>query len=364
MRILLLNGPNLNLLGTRRPEIYGPTTLSELETAFEGWATSLDSSVEIFQSNHEGALIDRLHQARGHVDGIVFNPGAFTHTSYALHDAVEAVEIPTVEIHISNVEEREAWRRSSVISPAAVHRIYGRGIDGYRWALRFLVANHQNPSERVAYGDSPEQFAALRSGDDRLAILVHGGFWHHTWSYDTLELNAVDLAERGWSVANVEYRRLGNGGGWPVTRDDVLAGIRSSIEHLGHTGKTVLIGHSAGGQLALEAARQLGPEMTVVTMGGINDMVMAVEERLDDGAAIEYLGDAAPEHASPLVNPPSGNVVVAHGTADDRVPFEYARRYADANPATLLATDGGEHFRFLDPRDEMWTTIVDVIGRS
>lgn len=363
MRILLLNGPNLNLLGTRRPEVYGSTTLAELESAFAGWAEELDVATLTFQSNHEGALIDRIHAARSDVDAIVFNPGAFTHTSYALHDAIEAVELPTVEVHISNVEEREEWRRRSVIAPATVHRIYGRGIDGYRFALRHLVARAAVPAERIAYGPDPQQFFEFRPGGPRLAVLIHGGFWRHMWSFDTLDLDAVDLAHRGWSVASVEYRRVGNGGGWPTSKDDVVAGARAAAERAA-ADSIVLIGHSAGGQLALEAASELGNETTVVSMGGVNDMVLAVEEHLGDDAALDYLGGAGPEAACPTLHPPPGSVVIAHGADDDRVPFEYAERYVRANPARLISTPGGDHFRFLEPSDPMWTTIVEALDET
>ena len=360
MRILLLNGHNLNLLGTRRPEVYGSTTLTELETTFAAWGDELEVSTLTFQSKHEGALIDRIHASRGEVDAIVFNPGAFTHTSYALHDAIEAVEIPTVEVHISNVEEREEWRRRSVIAPAAAHRIYGRGVDGYRWALRHLVARATTPAERVPYGPDREQFFDLRRGGSRLAILIHGGFWRHMWSFETLDLNAVDLARRGWSVASLEYRRVGNGGGWPVSKDDVVAGTRAAADLVG-ADSTALIGHSAGGQLALAAARELGDRTTAVSMGGVNDMVLAVDEHLGDGAAVAFLGGADPEAACPTRNPPPGDTVIAHGTEDDRVPFRYAERYVEANSALLLATEGGDHFRFLEPRDPMWTDIVEAL---
>ncbi len=360
MRILLLNGPNLNLLGTRRPDVYGSTTLAELEAAFTRWGDELGVSTLAFQSNHEGALIDRIHSVRGEVDAIVFNPGAFTHTSYALHDAIEAVEIPTVEIHISNVEEREPWRRQSVIAPATAHRIYGRGIDGYRWALRHLVAQAQVPADRHAYGPEPEQFFELRSGGPRLAVLIHGGFWRHVWSFDTLDLNAVDLARRGWSVASLEYRRVGTGGGWPTSREDVVTGVRAAVERT-NADSIVLIGHSAGGQLALEAAAQFDDRTTAVSMGGVNDMVLAVEERLGDGAALDYLDGADPRTACPVLHPPPGPVLIAHGTDDDRVPHVYAERYVEANPARLISTPGGDHFRFLEPEDPMWTTVVEAL---
>lgn len=361
MRVLLLNGPNLNLLGTRAPEIYGTTTLHSLMQDFTSWATQLDVETMTFQSNHEGELIDRIHAAREQVDGIVFNPGAYTHTSYALRDAIEAVEIPTVEIHISNVMEREPWRRQSVIAPVAAHRIYGRGVDGYRWALRHLVAAQRSPARRINYGDDPQQYLELRVAGDRLAILVHGGFWRHAWSLDTIGLNAVDLTERGWSVANIEYRRTGMGGGWPTTLDDVVTAVRSAMDAAGAT-RATLIGHSAGGQLALMAARELGPSATVVSMGGVNDMDMAVVDNLGDGAAHRFLGDTNPRDASPSSHPPEGRVIIAHGAQDTRVPVRYATAYTENHPAELLLTPDGDHFRFLEPTDAMWTDVVRAIS--
>ena len=187
MRVLLLNGPNLNLLGTRNTEVYGDTTLADLETMFRGWAADLGvAHVETYQSNHEGHLIDRIHASRGHGRWDRLQPGGLTHTSYALHDAIEAVEIPTVETHISNVEEREDWRRISRIRPACVHTIYGRGVEGYRWALTHLVARAACPVTRITYGHLADQFADLRvpqgDGPFPLAVTVHGGFWRHQWT--------------------------------------------------------------------------------------------------------------------------------------------------------------------------------------
>ena len=139
MRVLVVNGPNLNLLGTRRPEVYGTTTLGELEEMCRQWGTELGCSVSVFQSNHEGAIIDRLHEAIGRCDGIVINPGALTHYSYALHDAIEASNIPTVEVHISNIAARESWRAVSVIAPVCVASITGQGVEGYRRAIEVLA---------------------------------------------------------------------------------------------------------------------------------------------------------------------------------------------------------------------------------
>lgn len=140
MHVLVVNGPNLNLLGTRRPEIYGTTTLRELEDQCRRWGRDLGATVTTFQSNHEGALIDAIHDAIGRYDGIVLNPGALTHYSYALHDAIESVPVPVVEVHISDLAMREEeWRRTSVVSAVCETTIGGRGIDGYRDAIALLV---------------------------------------------------------------------------------------------------------------------------------------------------------------------------------------------------------------------------------
>jgi 3-dehydroquinate dehydratase-2 len=138
MRVLVVNGPNLNLLGTRRPEIYGEATLGELEEHCRRWGAELGFTVETFQSNHEGDLIDRLHDAIGSADGVILNPGALGHTSYALHDAIEAIGLPVVEVHISDIEAREPWRAESVIRPACVGAVWGKGVEGYREGLVVL----------------------------------------------------------------------------------------------------------------------------------------------------------------------------------------------------------------------------------
>lgn len=134
--ILLLNGPNLNLLGTREPDVYGSTTLAEIEQRLAATARDLGHSLAAAQSNSEAELVDRVQQAAGDVDFIIFNPGAFTHTSVALRDAMLAVAIPFIEIHISNVHAREEFRQHSYFSDVAVGTIIGLGPQGYELALR------------------------------------------------------------------------------------------------------------------------------------------------------------------------------------------------------------------------------------
>ena len=143
MRILVINGPNINMLGIREPEIYGSQTYSQLIDLIKSKAIQLNIDVEFFQSNHEGAIVDAIQEAYGKFDGIVINPAAYTHTSVALLDAVKAVGIPTVEVHISDPDTRDNCRKISYIRQACVKTIKGLGFDGYLMALEYLSGNNQ-----------------------------------------------------------------------------------------------------------------------------------------------------------------------------------------------------------------------------
>ena len=138
MKILVLNGPNINMLGIREPGIYGEKTFDDLLNLLNNTANELGIQIEQYQSNHEGALVDKIQQAYGCVDGIVINPAAYTHTSVAILDALKSVSIPTVEVHISDVDSREAFRQVSYISLACEKTIKGQGLDGYRQAIFYL----------------------------------------------------------------------------------------------------------------------------------------------------------------------------------------------------------------------------------
>jgi 3-dehydroquinate dehydratase II len=141
-KILLLNGPNLNLLGTREPEVYGSVTLADIEKAAQKQAKDAGVNLVSFQTNHEGELIDRIHAAKNEgVDAIVINPGGFTHSSVALRDALSGVAIPFVEVHISNIHSRESFRHHSFLSDIAIGVICGFGVDGYRFAIDFSIKN-------------------------------------------------------------------------------------------------------------------------------------------------------------------------------------------------------------------------------
>lgn len=139
LSILVLNGPNLNLLGTRQPDVYGATTLEQVEDLCRSEAEALGVSLAFEQSNHEGVLVDAIQNAKSKHDGIVFNAGAYTHTSIALADAIASVEIPTLELHVSNVHAREEFRQKSFMSPVVLGQICGLGVNGYPLAVRAMA---------------------------------------------------------------------------------------------------------------------------------------------------------------------------------------------------------------------------------
>jgi 3-dehydroquinate dehydratase-2 len=139
-KIAILNGPNLNMLGIREPGVYGNESLANIEGMLADKAARLGVGVSCFQTNHEGAMIDRIHAAYGQEDGIIINPGAWTHYSYALRDALSAVSLPIVEVHLSNIHKRESFRHVSVVAPIAVGQIAGFGAIGYALALEALVS--------------------------------------------------------------------------------------------------------------------------------------------------------------------------------------------------------------------------------
>ena len=139
MQVVVLNGVNLDVVGRRDPAVYGGITLSELETRIYEWAAVLGCHVRCRQTNHEGQYVEWCHDALDWADGVVVNPGAWTHYSYAIHDALELFEVPVVEVHLSDIEQREEWRRTSVLAELATKRVLGKGPEGYKEALEFIA---------------------------------------------------------------------------------------------------------------------------------------------------------------------------------------------------------------------------------
>lgn len=361
MRIAVVNGPNLNLLGTRRPEVYGSTTLERLERLLTAWGRPLSAEISHFQSNHEGEIIDHLHSLRDRSDGVLINPGAFTHYSYALADAIEAVEIPTVEVHISNIMKREEWRRRSVVSPVCAATIYGRGIEGYLWGIRHLHYRRIGAPETILRDG--HAVADLRlpegAGLHPVVVLLHGGGWMGHWRRDQLDGMAVDLQAHGYAALNFEYLPPRADGRFPAVLEAAYGARRllSARPEL-DPDRVAILGHSAGGNLALMAAgrwRAAGeaPRLAVSVAG-----VTTLREDSDLDRA--YLGGQDPRAASPRCVVPIGvETLMVHSTDDEMVPPEHSVGYArDASEAgdrvETLILDHGGHLGYLDPGNRAW----------
>ena len=365
-RYLVINGPHLDRLGRREPEIYGSTTLPDLERDLSSFAVRHSIEVSMFQSNREGEVVEAVTGAEGSFDGIVLNPGALTHYSRSLGDAVGAISIPVVEVHISNILEREPWRRRSVIE--GIERIYGRGVHGYRWALRHLANRAAAPSEALAYGPLPDQVGDLRmvEGASLLVVLLHGGLWRHEWTADTTESLAIDLWRRGIGSFNVEYRRLGLGGGWPESFADVATALGKIADLTGFSAdQVVLLGHSAGATMALWAEH----EGLTIALAPFCDLVAAREEGLAGDTFSRLLPAPLPDPSeySPAHRlPRAGKAVVIASPFDRLVPIDPIRAYAEASArkqsaVDLLESDGG-HFDMLEPSSTSWGLVIDVLG--
>jgi 3-dehydroquinate dehydratase type II len=345
MRVAVINGPNLNLLGTRRPEIYGNWTLEDIDNACRLWANAVDAKVDTFQSNHEGEIIDRIHRAREDADAIVINPGALTHYSYAIRDAIEAVALPTIEVHLSNIKAREVWRRHSVVAEVCVASIFGRGVDGYRDAIWHAVWRQRRPTQTIAYGSHPAQVGDLRlpdgTGRHRVAMLLHGGFWRETAGRDVLDAAAVELAAAGWATWNVDYRS-GSDAGWNEAVEDAATALAAITELSGDLDpdRIIVVGFEAGGQLALGLSSHADPPdqlsnrpAAIAAIAAVSDLRAAHAAGLGDGAIDDYLGgtpeDVPDGYAALSPHLPIGvPLLVMHGDADAVVPVSMSRDFA------------------------------------
>jgi acetyl esterase/lipase len=214
----------------------------------------------------------------------------------------------------------------------------------------------------LRYGDDPSQFGVLY-GEGPVAMTIHGGFWKATYDLSLMHPLCMDLAVRGWAVWNIEYRRLGNGGGVPETLDDVGAAIDHLRELEGvDLSRVVTIGHPAGGHLAAWAATREHPRVAVtgvVSQAGVLDLARATELNLSDGVVKQFLGDQPSSLASPIERLPLGvPALLTHGGRDDIVPVEISRRFADASGATLLVEPDEDHFGHLDPDNPLWKAVL------
>jgi 3-dehydroquinate dehydratase-2 len=360
MRFLVINGPNLDLLGRREPETYGTETLTDLEAMITKWAGAMDVDVTCSQSNHEGEIIELIHDFDG--EGIVLNPAAFTHTSHAIADAVRGVDTPVVEVHISNVREREPWRAISHIGPACVRTIYGRGHAGYRDAMRHLVNRLAMPFTPIRYGPHRENVADFREGrGDDLVVLVHGGLWLQQYERDSVESLAVDLSRRGFDTLNVEYRRLGSGGGWPGSGHDVLTCL-DHLPYLGRDhGRILAVSHSAGGKLATWAAERTVSRIGLhIALSPLLDLEAAVVNDDVGAEQCRLLLDAG----APQKTLPSGvETLIVHAANDQIVPVERSRDLSQ-ELGTELTIPILEHFALLDPAKPHWANVLAVIEES
>lgn len=221
-------------------------------------------------------------------------------------------------------------------------------LDAFLAELEAWAEERDPGCETVAYGDDPDQVVDVRHGEGRNAILVHGGFWRPAFTRANTRALAVDLALRGWTTWNVEYRRTG--------LEDTLTDIGAALDS---TGRGVAIGHSAGGHLVLWAAGT-GKVEKAVSLAGVTDLGRAAREGIGANAAVEFAGAEPPAHADPMRRPrPAIPVLLAHGTEDDRVPFDYSRSFARATGAELLELEGAGHFELIDPRTPEWARILD-----
>ena len=217
-------------------------------------------------------------------------------------------------------------------------------------------------SQRHSYGADPSQYGVLY-GEGPVAVLIHGGFWRDRYDLTLMDRLAEDLAGCGWAAWNIEYRRLGNGGGVPATLDDVSA----AIDHLAtfdqvDRSRVVTIGHSAGGHLAAWSATRDNPRVAVtgvVSQAGVLDVQRAAELHLSDDVAVEFMAGHPWSVASPIERLPLGvPALLTHGALDDIVPVEISQRFAEASGATLIVEPDEGHFGHIDPDNPLWKAVL------
>jgi acetyl esterase/lipase len=357
------------------------------------WGAALGVEVDLRQGDPATALASGTE-----AEAVVIAPGAAAFGDAGLADAVAGAGVPVVAVDPANLR-KALDPAASPVGRACARVIYGRGDDTARYAVAHLVHRTTGSWSTSAYGDGPDQVgdlwprapgpgptpttdpaAATDPAPARapapVVVLVHGGFWYHAWERDLMDGLAADLAGRGIAAWNLEYRRVGAGGGWPATGADMAAGL----DHLvalaaGHgldLNRVVMVGHSAGAQLALWAAAR--PEAAVrpgliVGLAAICDLARA-RRRLVGGRSVDCLVGTAPDpkaalrDASPLEHLPLGVAqLLVHAVDDRHVPVDQSRRYVSAaqaagDAAELLELRTGEHFALIDPTSGAWAEVA------
>jgi 3-dehydroquinate dehydratase-2 len=374
MRLLIINGPNLNLLGSREPEIYGTETLSDLEAMWQSRAGILGISIDTLQTNHEGAIIDAVQDAREKYDGLVINAGAYSHYSYAIADAITASDVQTVEVHISNINEREEWRHHSVLTPVAVCSISGRGSSGYIDAIDHLHALLTHPPDTHKYGPEVDNVLDLRKptsgGPHPVVVVVHGGFWRDIYTREIMDTASIDLTGRGWATVNIEYRR--GAGSFPASSTDLNTAIdwviANAALHDLDPQRIVALGHSAGGYLVTRAAHERDDLLGSVALGAVFDLPSVTRSLPDDDPAWAFLDATEAErpdlwasaaHQGLAKSP----VHVVHGSEDETVDASQAKAYVQSQEgaAALTMLEGIGHGELVDPLHEAWGAVVDAV---
>jgi acetyl esterase/lipase len=383
VKVAVLLGPGLRL---DRPglETAAPGTPEGLEALLRAWGAALGQHVTVRWCGDEPALVAALTETGLHpvavgeaggvavgADAVVLVPGTIGFDAPTLAEEVANAPATVVGVHPGTLRRDGRAPAATPVGAGCVRVLHGRGLEGVGAGLAHLAWSAAWPADVRRYGDDPEQVGDLRrpagSGPRPVAVLVHGGFWWDPWERDGMDGLAVDLVRAGWVTWNVEYRRLGSGGGWPATADDVAAAVDHVAALPGcDPGRVVLVGHSAGGLLALlTAGRQAATvrPATVVAMAPVTDLDAALAQDLGGGAAGALLGAADPAEASPLDRLPLGvPLVIAHAADDAVVPVDQGRRYADAARAagddvTLHDPPAGGHLGWVDPSSAAWRSV-------
>ena len=343
------------------------------------WGAELHVDVEV-RAGDPAAVIGDLD---GGPDGVVIAPGPNGFDASGLAAAIGDAGVPVVAVEPGNLRKEGVEPESTRIAAAGAWVIYGRGDDTARHALRYLAHRAEQRPDTLAYGPGPSQEGDLwlpaGAGPHPVAVLFHGGFWYHAWERDLMDGLALDLAHRGVAAWNVEYRRVGAGGGWPATGEDAAR----AVDHLVALApiyrldldRVALVGHSAGAQLALwVAARGRRGEVhpaLVVGLACIADLEEARDRRIGGGSVARLLEveDDLVE-ASPRARVPIGvPQLLAHALDDNVVPPSQTTAYAEAARAAgddvaVLMFENGGHFAVLDPAGSGWSTVAgDLVSR-